>query len=343
MTTTVPAEIAQFAARVRAALADLPADELEELTDGLEADLSEAFAEDLARELPDPVAYAAELRTAAGLPPAAPAPSGVRGAFDGLGEGVRAVVADVAQALRRHPVSRGALELAVEMRPLWWVVRAWLAAWLTAAFFGSEAGWAPTSPWWWGVLLTFVAVSVQWGRGRWGAESLGVLIAVGNVVAVVALLPVLAAADSSSSRYYPDDAYSAGPYDSRGISLDGQSVTNIYPYDAQGQPLEGVQLFDQDGRALAPALDWNRDECADCEANIDAEGKGPVAAVLETGQEVENVFPLAMAQYVLDELSGATSETVGEPAVPAAPFIKVPALAQDAAKASGVIVEDDAR
>ena len=64
MTTTVPTEIASFAASVRAELADLPAEEVEELTEGLEADLAEAFREDLARELGDPSAYAAELRTA---------------------------------------------------------------------------------------------------------------------------------------------------------------------------------------------------------------------------------------------------------------------------------------
>ena len=39
-TTALPAQITAFAAAVRAALGDLPADEVEELTDGLEADLA---------------------------------------------------------------------------------------------------------------------------------------------------------------------------------------------------------------------------------------------------------------------------------------------------------------
>jgi hypothetical protein len=67
-TSTVTPEIAEFAQGVRAALADLPAEEVDDLTDGLEADLAEAYAEDLQRELPDPAAYATELRAAAGLP-----------------------------------------------------------------------------------------------------------------------------------------------------------------------------------------------------------------------------------------------------------------------------------
>jgi hypothetical protein len=44
-----------FAAEVRLALADLPADEVEALTDGLEADLAERVAE-RGDELGDPVA-----------------------------------------------------------------------------------------------------------------------------------------------------------------------------------------------------------------------------------------------------------------------------------------------
>ena len=71
-------EIVTFAEGVRAALADLPAEEVDDLTEGLEADLAESLAEDLRRTLPDPVAYAAELRLAAGLPGrAAPARRGV--------------------------------------------------------------------------------------------------------------------------------------------------------------------------------------------------------------------------------------------------------------------------
>ena len=67
-TSTVTPEIVEFAQGVRAALADLPAEEVDDLTEGLEADLAEAYAEDLQRELPDPAAYATELRAAAGLP-----------------------------------------------------------------------------------------------------------------------------------------------------------------------------------------------------------------------------------------------------------------------------------
>lgn len=342
MNTTVPAEIAQFAAQVRAALSDLSDDELDELTEGLEADLAEAYAEDLARELPDPAAYAAELRTAAGLPPVEPTSGGVRGAFASFGHGMREVAADTAEALRGHPASRGVLEFLVAVRPIWWVVRAWVATWLVCAVFLGNIAFVPSSFAGLVLLVAAVVVSVQWGRGRWHGERIVPVVVVGNVVAAVMLVPVVAMAhDVDSYRDYVE----VPTTDSRGITLDGQSVTNIYPYDAKGQPLEGVQLFDQDGRALAPALDWNRDECADCESGVAADGTTWQPASLETGEAALNVFPLGVVRKVLDELGTPVpgGADVGEPSVPRAPYVKVPALAEDAEQPSETVDEGDGR
>ena len=66
------AAVHEYVERVRAALADLPPEDLDELTGGLEADLREQAGElppgpDLAAAFGAPTAYA-ELRAAAGLP-----------------------------------------------------------------------------------------------------------------------------------------------------------------------------------------------------------------------------------------------------------------------------------
>ena len=240
-TSTVAPEIAKFAQGVRAALADLPADEVDELTDGLEADLAEAYAEDLQRELPDPSAYAAELRLAAGLPVRTKVKHGV---FAGIGDSLRDTRRDIGIAISHNPTLSSIADFLVTLRPVWWVLRAWLATWLVAAFFGSERGY-----WFdgifWVVLAVFVAISVQWGRGEWRGKGLAPLIVLGNVFAVVALLPALAAADSWGGGYY--EVYPDGPAESVGMSLDNQSVTNIFAYDANGKPLKNVQLFDQSG------------------------------------------------------------------------------------------------
>ena len=65
-------DVRAYVRAVRAWLGDLPADEVEDLTAGMEADLAERAAESggpLGGLLGQPEAYAAELRSAAGLPP----------------------------------------------------------------------------------------------------------------------------------------------------------------------------------------------------------------------------------------------------------------------------------
>ena len=64
-------DVATYVREVQAELADLPKDDVDDLTGGMEADLSELAAEsggDLVGRLGSPKLYAAELRSAAGLP-----------------------------------------------------------------------------------------------------------------------------------------------------------------------------------------------------------------------------------------------------------------------------------
>ena len=97
MITTTPTD--EFAAKVREALSDLPPDELDELTDGLEADLAER-AEESGLELGDPSAYAEELRAAAGYPPR----SATSHLGRSLGTGLRSFPPAVLRTIR-DPVS----------------------------------------------------------------------------------------------------------------------------------------------------------------------------------------------------------------------------------------------
>ena len=103
--------------------ADLAEDEREELLDGLEADLSEQVA--AGDRLPDPAAYAVELRAAAGVTASRrPAPAGGvapprRGARPAPG---RSGALDVARRTTRRVWS-----VVEALRPAWWVLRAWVA------------------------------------------------------------------------------------------------------------------------------------------------------------------------------------------------------------------------
>jgi hypothetical protein len=322
-TTTLSAAIAHFAQQVRAELADLSADDLDDLTDGLEADLAESLEEDPTRELPDPVAYAIELRTAAGLPPETKPGRGLRGAVRGMTSGLRSTREQVVTSLRNHPMTAGMLGFAEALRPTWWVLRAWVAYWLVAAIFGSEGGLFPHDLWWL-VLLAFVVISVQLGRGRWRAKGVPTLVLIGNIVAVIAVLPVLVAA---GSWYGSSEVYLASePEPTAGTTMNDRPVTNIYAYDAEGKPLKDVQLFDQDGAPLVPYSSHQNEGCVDIECNEDG-GLLAQERRLETGEPAQNVYPLRMQRMIYDEVG----ELVPDPARQQAqkpPFLKVPKVNQ---------------
>jgi hypothetical protein len=322
-TSTVTPEIVEFAQGVRAALADLPAEEVDDLTEGLEADLAEAYAEDLQRELPDPAAYATELRAAAGLPLRTKAKSGV---LSSLKLGWKDTRADLAVAIRRNPALASAAEFLVTLRPAWWITRAWLAAWLVASFFGNERGYGMAGTWWL-VFVAFAIVSVQWGRGRWRGKGVPTLIVVGNVIGVVAFLPVMAAADDwgGGGDYGAgfEDGVAGAANDPPALALHGQPLTNIYAYGADGKPLDHVQLFDQAGHPLDPFdPESGSQPCGDedCMSLVRP-------SLLETGQSVRNVFPLNLVRAQWDDDAGATVPIPGATAeVPKAPFVQVPAV-----------------
>lgn len=313
MTTTVPTEIASFATSVRAELADLPAEEVEELTEGLEADLAEAFREDLARELGDPAVYAAELRAAAGLPaPAAKTHrTSVTDTVRAFGRDSRAFVAD-------HPGLERAVAYVVSLRPAWWLLRAW-AAWLVLGeVLGT--GWGLSSL---VVLVLFAIGSVALGlarRPRW----VDAVVITGNVLAAVVVLGMMASLPSSlTGSGYDDTDYAV---DASGVYLDGQQVTNVFAYDAAGQPITDVQLFDQDGRPLTTVVPGTNG-CLD----VDCVDVGFWSAMtLVTGEDVFNVYPLQMVEAQADDFGGYVPVPSAEPMTPVAPFIQVPALSSTA-------------
>lgn len=336
-TTILPAEIIAFATAVRVALADLPADEVEELTDGLEADLAEAHAEDLARELPDPAAYAEELRGAAGLPTPAPR----RGRVGTIAAQFTGMGADLQRSLRTHRMTAAVLDYLATLRSAWWIVRAWAAYQCFGGIFGFEGDLLPSGIISWVLLLVLIAGSVFLGQRawpRWGRT----LIGVGNAFAIVVLLFAVAAlptradldnANGGGTTYY-DDEYAQAP-DGTGVRLNGNEVTNIFAYNARGEAINGVQLFDQDGNALATSVPGGNG----CLVHDDWDGCSTPGAwmptQLETGGTAWNVYPMKMAESTFDDPMTPVAGAVAQDRP--APFLKVPALfssvQQDAAPA----------
>ncbi len=232
-------DVRAYVAAVRAWLADLPSDEVEELTAGMEADLAERAAESggtLGGLLGQPEAYAAELRSAAGLPPRADVvvPDAVRTEpwTDRLEREAHELVA-------RHPWLR-------ELRPTWWLARGAVAGWAVDAVLGTGRV----------LLLPLVgaALSLWLGLVLRRREPLGAglrfALGAGNALAVVLLLPMLAFYTPSSD--YSDPAALEQPVPP-GLSANGSPVTNLYAYDATGQRVADVRLYDQYGQPITVA------------------------------------------------------------------------------------------
>ena len=102
------AQVQEYVSAVRAALSDLSLEEVEDLTAGMDADLGELLAErggTLEVALGSPQAYAAELRTAAGLPAAA----GPGRRTISLGDWSRAWSERVSVQMQRRPWLAGLL------------------------------------------------------------------------------------------------------------------------------------------------------------------------------------------------------------------------------------------
>ena len=229
------ADVREYIGAVRAWLSDLPAEDVDDLTLGMEADLGERAAEGdvrLGELLGEPEQYAAELRAAAGLPPRQTA---VASASPGWAAFFISSAVDTgADIIERHPWLR-------DLRPLWWVGRALAVGWLVVAV--SATGLAS---WVLGVLL--VVPSFWWGRRcRDGQVVGGALDATRglNIVAILLATWGLLVALTSAANHPTVETW-APP----GLSQNGAQVQNLYVYDAQGNRVEGARVLDQAGQRL---------------------------------------------------------------------------------------------
>lgn len=235
--------IRAFAAAVRGHLDDLPAEDAEDITAGLVADLSEKAADnDGSIDLDDPAGYAEELRNAAGLPPRSD--SRMR---ESLGTRVRSRLGTLAAGLRSSRFGAWMLDLLIALRPVWWVLRAAAIYGIVLGITGKGHGsfW-PDSLLGWGLLAALTLVSVQWGRGRWlPSNALRHVRTVVSIVAAAALPFVFVWMVSTQTEYVSEGYYPPGE-----LLLNGVQVGNIFVYDAEGKPLQDVQLFTGKGTPL---------------------------------------------------------------------------------------------
>lgn len=301
-----------YAAEVRRTLADLPPATYDELLEDLDDHLAEAAAElgvgaggDLQTALGPPQEYARELRRAAGLaaePVVAPATSArLRSQVDRLAAS--------------DPV-RAALAFLPELRPAWWVLRAWLAVVALSFVTGPRSLLLP-----FGLLLSVpvvaaaIVLSVRLGRRAQARPPVEpgrrLLVLAGNAaLGLVALLVLGGVAQSGTGSSYADPAPYAGP----GPTLtraDGTPITNLFPYSSDGQPLSGVLLYDQDGRPV-DNLSTSRAEDGRTLERVLPSGQAPPPSNSYPQQQrlaSDGTDPLAPPQVLMPDATPSPSPT----------------------------------
>lgn len=253
--TTTNLEVRSYLDAVRAHLADVSERDLDDLLEDLEGHLIEVAAEgdgSLEERLGSPAVYAEELRATADLPsrqiPKESLGARMRSSFErsALGRFV-----DTAWGSKAMVAARTFLP---ELRPGWWVLRAYLVVW--AAGILSYEGYY-TNP--------FVP--------NLGSYAVGIAVTIGAIIASVAvgkaaqtqpnarrfslLASVGIVAASLAALWNVGNVFQI-QYDVVGDSIapeylshpGGATINNICPYSTDGKLLSGVLLFDQDGRAI---------------------------------------------------------------------------------------------
>ena len=236
-------DIARYAAAVRSALSDLSADERDVLLEDLELHLAEVQAESnapLTSRLGPPETYAGELRAAyGGAQPAR------RRRFPRARRKVRMMVGYVMTSSSYKAIR----EYLPELRPAWWVLRAYLVVLVLAVMLRGDQTIRPIpNPFRSGGLVeiaamaTAIVISIRIGRwSRQPQRSTPWPLYAGNAaVAFGGLLALGSMSTVPEWTYVVDqglsDAHAAMP------------VTNLYPYSSDGKPLDGVLLYDQNGK-----------------------------------------------------------------------------------------------
>lgn len=260
-------DVSAYADAVRRALADLGPDQVDDLTDGLEADLAEAMADDrharhgatLLEQFGPPEQYAAELRSAAGIelpsePSGSHRPHPVRWA--------RRLVATIASRLDATPWWPPVRDFMVSLRSAWWLLRGWVAYQVAVAVVGGTGRWLPTTLRGWLALAVLLGLSVQWGRGRlrlpggWNAVPL-----VLSAAAAVAVLPTVGWVLDHSVRLVVVQTAPTlvqgpgGNAPAYGVIVDAMAVSNLFVYDQAGNPVPDAQVYDDRGRPVITTED----------------------------------------------------------------------------------------
>jgi hypothetical protein len=205
--------------------------------------------------------------------------------------------------------ARTTVDFLASLQPAWWVARAFVAAAVVVGVFGGGGAAA-------GIVVALLAVPVSiWVGHRTRRDQRWLWPVVPLNALAAALLLVLIGSGTSGVFGSPTPVSSPAVYQS-GLWQDGErEILDIHPFDAAGNPLTGVYLFDQDGRAVDTSAG------AECDDGYES---------LSTADRIDP-YPRGTREY--DHRTGRCHVTPPGPlvvAVPAPPTSGVPTAAPTA-------------
>ncbi len=232
-----------YVAQVRAALADLSPDDLDDLTGGMAADLAELLRERggaLTDHLGTPAAYAAELRAAAGLPTPGAAKS-----FRGYPAAIRRMLAT---ARADNSIVDQTVRYVISLRSAWWFIRGAIAAGVLVAMVGLTK--SPPRVLVAAVLVLLgagVSIVVGVRRSSRAASGLGVLL--NSLLVVIAVMTGINGLVTAFNYAFPRLDF----VETVTASSDPPPPTNVirssnlFVYDSAGKRVDAARVFTAEG------------------------------------------------------------------------------------------------
>jgi hypothetical protein len=259
---------------------ELREDILREVRENLEARAEDENGE---LSLPNSLEYANDLRQAAGLEPVAPK----KRVFKDFVIGLR-------DRLASSPVAKALRNFLRPFKPLFWVGIGISSYGLLERYIIGDDGYlgVPSNLEQWLLWVAVILFAVWVGAANFGQ----LLRRIRAVALAVAIVPMAISFHglSENAIQLSDELVNGNPAQrTTGLIYDGQPVTNIFPYDADGNLLRDVRLVDDQGRPLNSSA-----EKLVTPVVVELEDGNPVTSGYLRpirgidGAEVWNVYPL---------------------------------------------------
>lgn len=236
----------KFLSEVEACLQDLGPELREDILREVRENL-EARAEDESGELslPNSLEYANDLRQAAGLEPVAPQ----KRVFKDFVAGIR-------ERLDYSPVANAVRNFLRPFKPLFWVAIGISSYSLLEHYIIGDDGYLgiPSTLEQWLLWVAVILFAVWVGAANFGP----LLRRIRAVALAVAFVPMalMFYGLSENAIQLSDELVNGNPADrTTGLIYNGLPVTNIFPYDTEGNLLRDVRLVDDQGRPLNSSVE----------------------------------------------------------------------------------------